>query len=717
MKRRHFIYGMFSSIAAAIRASPLAQADVPPAKTSEKVLKGFIVSDAHYGWDSPQQPTPEAQARNLQTILKRFPDLDLMLDTGDAFHSNLDPQVADAARTHWSAGVANGCKTVPFFYLPGNHDLAAWWWPEDAEWRDDDFGAMPCRPYFSFDLKGIHFIAIPELQDAVFISRETMEWLKLDLEINKDRTIVMLAHNNIVGTTTPLGEPGYRGLVNGNEVITLFQKYPNVLSWMNGHNHTFEVMQKYNMLFVSNGRFGGFVPPPAWQNGPRHVGGIYFEVHAKKLVVRSYSAEADKFFDEMGYRELSSELARPTTVQPDQAFTYSYGVGGMVDGQKIPAFNHYAGPAGSSELFVTGTELAEINDDPTFLNYAFRDVGSLGNRWTLFSASVRYEPMFIKENTTWKWENPGFRLLAQPDPAKPLDLCVPDYMVGKYEYYRCAPGNTYEVALDLESISGGQKLQLDLLFRDKLGRDLATVPLTQADLAPGKRTYSGRGKLPAQENDESIYSDPSNDNMIQLTMRARFTSVTNDVIVHRVSIRVAGAEAETFDPVVLVNGLRFAHQGKVGAGEIIRFDIPSPSSFRDVYEVRAGGSKRAAWIVRHHARDWQVRNASVADHGDHLEIGPLRNRWSPDKEVVIVPLTGASEAYIHRLQNIQSAKIYPLNRKNSTLQVQVAKCSPGAKIIVSCSREPRQVRGATAWRFSDSLAFIEVNEGARVEIS
>jgi hypothetical protein len=118
--------------------------------------------------------------------------------------------------------------------------------------------------------------------------------------------------------------------------------------------------------------------------------------------------------------------------------------------------------------------------------------------------------------------------------------------------------------------------------------------LTHTRLEQGTQTYSSMGKLPALDNHESIYTNQSSDNMIHLTARARLTGMASDVVNHRVSICVAGAEAVTADPEVLVNDQTFRHQGRVAAGEIVRFAIPSPSSFRDVYEVRAGGSARIA---------------------------------------------------------------------------------------------------------------------------
>jgi Calcineurin-like phosphoesterase len=719
MKRRRFLKGLAAALAVTPIKSAFAQIQTEDRSMPQKVLKGFIISDAHYGWDGPIQPAPERQAKAMQTILHRFPDLDLIFDTGDAFHSVPDKPTGDLARLNWSATVTGGCKTLPFHYLAGNHDLSAIW-PFDSEVRDGDFGSMPCRPYFSFDLKGVHFVGVPQLQDAVFVSRETMEWLKLDLELNKDRTVILLAHNNILGTTCLHGEPGYRGLVNGDEILALMAKYPNIIAWMNGHNHTYEVVKKdgYQVLFVSNGRFGGFVPPPLWASTGDNLGGIYFEVRPDKMEVRPYSADADKFLDEMGHPELSSELGTTTTVDPTAAAAYSYGVGGMCDGQKIPAYNHHTSSSGKSELFVTGTELPEINDDPIFKNYAYRDVGKLGNRWTLFSASVEYPAQFIKENTLWSWENPGFRVFAHAETNDTVDVNMPDYTLGKYEYYRVAPGNKYQVALDLDcGAGGGQKLDLAFIFSDEKGQQLATVPILTMELKPGRQVYEAHGQIGAFEHHESIYTSPASDKQVQLTTRSRFSKLTQDVKVHQISLMVADASQTTTDPEIILNGKSFAHRGEVRAGEIIRFDIPGASSTRDLYECKVGGSRRVVWLVRRSSLDYQVRNAAVADHGTYLEIGPLRNVWAPNQEIVIAPLAGTSEPYVHRLQNIQGARLYPLNRKNSKLKAEITACSDGARIIVSCKARPAQVSGATKWDFADSLLTIEVIQGAKIEIS
>lgn len=121
-------------------------------------FSGFIVSDAHFGWDSPVQPSPEESRRAIQHIMARFPDLDVFVDTGDAHHSNVE----DAARGDWTDIILGGCGTAPFLYCMGNHEqievLRSASLQEDVEARTCRLGSLSCPPYQSWNLKGIHFV-------------------------------------------------------------------------------------------------------------------------------------------------------------------------------------------------------------------------------------------------------------------------------------------------------------------------------------------------------------------------------------------------------------------------------------------------------------------------------------------------------------------------------------------------------------------------------
>ena len=370
---------------------------------STDVLKGFIVSDAHFGWAHEVQPTPQEQINAMQVIKQRFPDLDVFIDTGDAHHSGLNGDSELTAKRNWTQIISNEIKNCPFFYVMGNHEIIVDT-GYDTEKKSSEFGSICCRPYYSFDIKNIHFVSLPELLTPVFINKESIDWLKLDLELNKDKTTILLSHNSIKGTTTLLGEPGYRGITNSQELLDIFSQYPNIISWMHGHNHTYEVVKQNNIMYVSNGRIGGFVPPAEWGVGQNELGGIYFEVHNDRFVVKCFSATSNKFHEELGFSTLTDTLYKPTTVNADAKSAFSYGVGGMNDGQMIPVFNHYTG-MGEAEIFAMSTETEEINDDPDFSLYEYRSAGALGNQWMLMGASVGYPAYFQPENDLFTWED------------------------------------------------------------------------------------------------------------------------------------------------------------------------------------------------------------------------------------------------------------------------------------------------------------------------
>ena len=71
---------------------------------------------------------------------------------------------------------------------------------------------------------------------------------------------IVVVDDSLVRGTTSGNEAGYRGIVNSHELRSLFKQYPDIIAWMHGHNHTFEMVPSEGILFVSNGRIGGFIP-------------------------------------------------------------------------------------------------------------------------------------------------------------------------------------------------------------------------------------------------------------------------------------------------------------------------------------------------------------------------------------------------------------------------------------------------------------------------
>jgi len=715
MRRRDFLIDAAAAATAMVVPAGLARAREPGQEPGAGALKGFIVSDAHFGWRHEQQPAPEQQREMMGRIIRRFPDLDLFIDTGDAHHSGAD----DQARGLWTDIIAGGCAGLPFYYVAGNHEIV----PTcglDPEWRCNRLGSVSCRPYYSFDFKGIHLVSLPELERAVLINREAMEWLALDLEVHKDRTVLILSHNNILGTTCPLGAYGYRGLANSPQMLALLDRYPNVIGWLNGHNHTYEVLERDNRLYVSNGRIGGFIPPALWGRvGQGHLGGIYFEVTPTGLTVRSYSATGEAFLDELGETHLSARLETRTTLDTQAPPTYCYGAGGSRDRQRIPVIHHHATGRRPAELFIAGADDASFNDDPDFALYQLRIHDTLGPHAQLMGASVQMHPKWHEmwvENTVYEWLDPGVRFLARQSPNDVTRMTVPLQDHGRATYYRCPPGRRYRATLDIETPQGGQRLRLQFMVHDRNLRKLATVHGPVWTLNKGRHKQEAEALLPDLAELDCIYNNASSNNVIHLMVLAEFSNLSAAVTLHRFGLALADAEGPTRDPAMVVDGKRFEHQGELTPDRVIRLTIPAPAGNRTVYEPRAKGNRRLTWLVRHRGPDWQVRNAPVADQGDHLHVGPLRNNFSNRREIVIAPLTPAGQAYVHRLRDLDEARVYPLNRGNRKLRVEIVKAAGPCEVELVARAKARNVTGADTWKQQGNRLVLQAQPGSVLEL-
>lgn len=636
----------------------------------------------------------------MQRIIKRLPDLDVFIDTGDAHHGALKRETGDIARGNWTDIIAGGCSTTPFFYVAGNHEIVGTLYDGDQEWRRNALGSVSCRPYYSFDIKGIHFISLPELVQPIYINKESMEWLALDLEINKDKTIILLSHNNIKGTTTLMGEIGYRGLVNSRELMELFKLYPNVISWMHGHNHTFEVVEKEGMLYVSNGRIGGFVPPKSWgRTGQGNLGGIYFEISSDSLTVRGYSATEEKFFDEMGDKHLSGYLEIKTTLEPHAKPSYSYGVGGAKNKERFYAYNHHSGPNQKREMYVTGCQDAIINDDPLFNKYTERHAWH-GLDKILIAAKINHG------NSVFEYTFSGIRLKSNSDWFTTVTLPCEDF--NRYSYYRCPVDTNYKITIDLKTYQtiniGKQVLWLLLLVHDSDGKILRIVQSEGLTLLNGNQKHEVVLNIPPLNDFETIYSNPDSDKLVNISVEASISGMEKgDVEIRSLMFSIAGAEGKTINPGLLINNEKCLYNGEISKNNIVKLPLDPGFNERDVIGASSDGLKRLTFIVKHSGLEWQVRNAAVKDCGNYLEIKKMRNRLSDKMEIIIVPLIKTSDTYIHRIIKSEGIKIYPLSRGNKTLKVEINKLLDNSQIQVFSYKKPVRVTNVLSWNYENNI--------------
>jgi len=568
-------------------------------------------------------------------------------------------------------------------------------------------GSAPCRPYYSFDLKGIHFLSLPELMDVCIVTRETLEWASLDLEANRGKTTVILSHNSIANTTLPGLDPGYRELANSEEVYDLINRYPNVLAWMHGHNHTWEIVPKSGKLYVSCGRIGGFDPPyPGWF-GRGHLGGMYFEAAPDRFTVRGYSATEACFFDEIEhYSHLTKSISGPTSYDPGAPAAFSYGIGGALDGQRMRAANHYAGESVQRQIFLSGCSGGVLNENADIQKYACR---SLAGKLLPALGLHPYKNKNDHSKPAWEWLDPGIRLNPLDNPKQDRVLTSPHTQAGRVAYYRCAPGRRYFAAIDAEAEGGGQSLKLECQVHDNEGNLLSALPVAEWQIGPGRRRYEANFDVPAISGTPTIYSDPTSDRTIQLMICATICPNAEPIVVRHFGFTLAGASETTEDAAIIVDGAEFRRDGSLGEAECAVLPVPGLPGSHTLFEARAGGCGRVTWLIRHEGIKWQVRNATVQTTQKGMLVGPMRNTFCPKNEIVIAPLFRPAGPYVSRTRNIDRFSVRFPTDDDSSLVVGIEKLLGPGEIFVQSKARPSSVSGTSRWEHVDGLLRIEVD--------
>ena len=670
------------------------------AREDKESLKGFIVSDAHVGWENEQQPSVEKQKEMIDQIRRKFPDLDVFIDTGDAHHNGKD---RDKERGEWTDMILGQDWPIPFFYVPGNHEIA------HANDRDSEFtcavlGSHEARPYYSFDIQGIHFVSVPELIRAVYVPKELLEWLRLDLELNKDKTTILLSHNSLIGYSKNF-EPGYRGVVNTKEIIDIMNEYPNCIAWMYGHNHNYEVVEKDGRLFVSNGRIGGFDP----SKGKHGLGGIYFEISEDEVDIRCYSAEYDTFVDMIDNSEqFRGILKKETSFNPEAAAAYSIGCGMSRNGEKSPVYHHHISDNGKMDLYAAPVKGNVINEDPGFEYFMSRNADKPKKDNQLMGCSIS------DNKTSYQWKNPGVLIFAS---EKNRTVTFPRSSHNKYTYYRVAADKEYEMEITLKGEnSGKQKMTVSPKLHDRYGNLAALSDETSFILDGTKQTIRIPFRFDETKIKESIYSDPSSDNVFNLSAEVEFSNLHSDVMLYRCEIRFKNAGKESGNMKIGIDDTIYDFGKATSCNSHMEVDMRVAN--RSVMSTFADGNGMLTWLLKLDNLEWQVLGAPCANKEKSIEIGPFRNTYSHRKEVSINKFNDRpGSIYVCKLRNINNAEIFPLEKGNKNIIVKVSDCLEGtAEIVVYSSGKRLAIAGAEKTVKDGDLYVLTVREGSEVKI-
>ncbi|MES2151940.1 MAG: metallophosphoesterase [Pseudomonadota bacterium] len=184
------------------------------------------LSDSHWGYQGDANPdAANTLTKAVAAVNALATPPDFVFFTGDLTHTTDDP----AERRRRLAGfreIVSGLTNKNVRFIPGEHDAAL---DHGAAFREM-FGPS----FYSFDHKGVHFIALDNVSDpGARIGAEQLAWLAKDLGGQaKEARIVVLTHRPLFDLA-PKWDWATR---DGEQAMALLMPYPNVTVFY-GHIH------------------------------------------------------------------------------------------------------------------------------------------------------------------------------------------------------------------------------------------------------------------------------------------------------------------------------------------------------------------------------------------------------------------------------------------------------------------------------------------------
>jgi hypothetical protein len=146
------------------------------------------LSDTHWGFKGAPNPQADVTLEHaVATINAVDARPDFVVFTGDLTHTT-DDAAERRARLSRVKEITSALKVKEVRFLPGEHDAA----PDHGDAYREAFGAM----HYSFDHKGVHFVAIDNVsRPGTGIGDEQLDWLADDLgKLPPAMPLVVLAH-------------------------------------------------------------------------------------------------------------------------------------------------------------------------------------------------------------------------------------------------------------------------------------------------------------------------------------------------------------------------------------------------------------------------------------------------------------------------------------------------------------------------------------------
>lgn len=193
------------------------------------------ISDTHIGFDKPANPDPVATLNQALDQIASLPHKpDFLIHTGDVAHTARPEQFELALSTIQRLG-------IHVHYTPGEHDIFD---SDTAEAYMQRFGkGARDGAYYSFDHKGVHFIALNNVVDLKknglgFLGVDQLAWVADDLKDKSAETPIVVFCHMPLWMIAP--EWGW-GTADSQALMEMLARFGSV-TVMNGHIH--QIMQK-----------------------------------------------------------------------------------------------------------------------------------------------------------------------------------------------------------------------------------------------------------------------------------------------------------------------------------------------------------------------------------------------------------------------------------------------------------------------------------------
>jgi 3',5'-cyclic AMP phosphodiesterase CpdA len=185
------------------------------------------LSDPHWGFEGPEI-NPDAKGtlkKAVAAVNSMSPQPDFVVFTGDLTHTTDDPKERRRRMAEFR-DIAAALKVKDVHFMPGEHDASL----DNGKAFKEFFGDT----HYTFDHKGVHFIAIDNVSDPMAsIGDEQLRWLAADLAAQpKEARIVVLTHRPLFDLY-PQWDWATR---DGAQAIALLQTHDNVTVFY-GHIH------------------------------------------------------------------------------------------------------------------------------------------------------------------------------------------------------------------------------------------------------------------------------------------------------------------------------------------------------------------------------------------------------------------------------------------------------------------------------------------------